>query len=524
MRRLPSALLPVALASGLVLAGCGRVAPASAAKTLVYGTTERVTDMDPASAYDFHTWEILQNICRGLVVYEPGTRNLSPGLAESYAANDKGDEFTFRLRRNLRFSDGTPFDAEAVKWSIDRVARLKGDVSWLVTDFVRQVDVVDRYTVRFSLKEPAAFFPALAATPPYFPVAPKVYPPDRLVHDVDELAGGSPAGLGPYRLVSFERGRELVLEPSPAWRGPQPGVKRIVIRYFADAAAMRAALEKGEVDLAFRSFSPSDIGELSKEPDIVTWRFDGPQIRTLSFETSTLVFSDKRLRQAVAALVDRQEIADQAFRGLSSALYSMIPAGVPWHVPAFKDAYGEKPDPVRAELLLAAAGYSAARPLRFDLWCAPDRYGDSERAMAEALKGQLERSGAIRVTVRTADWATFRDQWKSKQMAAWLLGWYPDYVDPDDYTSPFAGTAESAGMGINFASAAWDGWLAAERGSAQPDARRQIFETIQKAWTDEVPTIPLLQSRLYVFARPGVKDVKLGPTLALSYDTLRLAD
>ncbi len=520
MRRLPSALLFVALASALVLAGCKPAAPASGAKTLVYGTTENVTDMDPASAYDFHTWEILQNTFRGLVTYEPGTTNLAPGLAESYAAGDRGDEYTFKLRRNLRFSDGTPCDAEAVKWSIDRVARLRGDASWLVTDFVRQVDVVDRYTVRFSLKGPAAFFPALAATPPYFPVDPKVFPAERLVHDADELVGGRSAGMGPYELVSFARGREIVLEASPAYRGPQPGVKRIAIRYFADGAAMRAALEKGEIDLVFRGFDPSDIGELSKEPGIVTYRFDGPQIRYLSFETSTLVFSDRRLRQAVAALVDRQQIAD----GLSSALYSMIPAGVSWHEPAFKDAYGEKPDTAKAESLLAAAGYSAASPLKFDLWCAPGRYGDSELVMAEALKAQLETSGAIRVMVRTADWTIFKDQWKGKQMAAWLLGWYPDYVDPDDYTAPFAATAAGAGMGINFGSAEWDQWFAAERSSPQPDARRQIFATIQKAWADEVPTIPLLQGGLYAFARPGVKGVKVGPTLVFSYDALGLAD
>ena len=179
--------------------------------TLVYGTTEKITDVDPANAYDFHTWEIFQNINRGLLSYRPGTTELIPGLAESYSVSDSGDVYTFHLRQGINFSDGTPFDANVVKWSIDRVMRIAGDPSWLVTDFVESVDVVDDYTVRFNLFGPVGFFPSLVASVPYMPVNPNIYPPDSFVNDPSELVGGELVGLGPYRVVSFKRDEEIVL-------------------------------------------------------------------------------------------------------------------------------------------------------------------------------------------------------------------------------------------------------------------------------------------------------------------------
>lgn len=515
-------LLLVLLAAGLALAGCRPARSSATTRTLVYGTTERFTDVDPAHAYDFPTLEILQNVHQGLMACEPGTTNLVPALAASYAANHRGDEFTFKLRRNLRFPDGTPLNAAAVKWSVDRAARLQGDSSWLVTDFVRQVDVVDDHSVRFTLKQPTAFFPALVACAPYFPVSPSAYPADAIAHDPGELKGGRLSGLGPYQAVSFKRDEGLVLEANTSYQGPRPGVQRILIRVFADAAAMRAALERGEIDLVFRGLRPADIEAVSSQSGITVHRSGGPQIRYLCFETSQSVFRDRRLRQAIAALVDRRQLVEQVHPGRAVAAYSMVPAGMAHHVPSFKDAYGEAPDLARADDLLLAAGYTAAAPLRFELWHAPGRYGEADARAAEALKGQLEKSQSVRVTVRGADWPTYKDQWRRRQMPAWLLGWYPDYADADAYTAPLAGTAGSAGVGINFSSTEWDRWFAVEQQSLDPQVRRQAFETLQRAWAEEVPTIPLWQGDLRILARSRVKNVKVSFPLSLDYRSLEL--
>ncbi len=490
-----------------------------AVQTLVYGTTEKVTDLDPASAYDFHTWEIFQNIYQGLLSYPPGETNIVPGLAESYSANAASDQFTFKLRKGLKFTDGTPFKAQAVKWSIDRVMALGGDPSWLVTDFVKSVDVLDDYTVRFNLKGPIAYFPALAATVPYFPVNPNVYPKDKIVRDPSELKGGALVGLGPYKVVSFKRDEEVVLEANPDYYGAQPKIPRIVIRYFADATTMRLALEKGEIDLAYKTLNPSDIADLSKNPNFNTYKLSGPYIRYICFETSESVFKDKRLRQAIGALINRPEIIEKVFLNQNEPLYSMVPKGMIYHTDDFKTTLGDG-NVALANKLLKEAGYSESNPLKFDLWYTPSHYGDTEVNMAEVMKAQFEKSPLVKVNIKSAEWATYKEQWKAKQMPAYLLGWYPDYIDPDNYTAAFAGTTGSKGMGINFSDPEWDALFKKEQTNTDPKVREEVFKKIQKMWTDECPTVPIFQGNLYVFTKKNVKGVKIGPTLIFNYNSL----
>ncbi|HEY9594498.1 MAG TPA: ABC transporter substrate-binding protein, partial [Spirochaetia bacterium] len=251
----------------LFVAMLGLTVSSLGAQTLVYGTTDKISDIDPANAYDFHTWEIFYNTMDGLVGYEPGGSKLVPGLATSWSANADSSEFTFKLRRGVKFSDGTPFDANVVKWTVERNTAIEGDPSWLITDFVKSVDVVDPYTVKFVLKGPVAFFPKLLANPPYYPLSPNTFPEGakgQFVKDPTDLKNGELAGAGAYVMTSFKRDEEIVLQANPSYWGKEPAYKKVVIRYFADATTMRLALEKGEVDLVYKSLNPSDIADLSK--------------------------------------------------------------------------------------------------------------------------------------------------------------------------------------------------------------------------------------------------------------------
>lgn len=487
-----------------------------AKETVVYGTTEKVIDMDPANAYDFHTWEIFYNIYQGLLRYPPGKTNLVPGLAKSYDISADGKEYTFKLRKGLKFTDGTPFDAHAVKWSIDRVIALKGDPSWLVTDFVDHVDVVGKYAVKFVLKNPVAYFPSLAASCPYYPVNPNVYPKDKIIRDPSELKGGKLVGLGPYTAVSFKRDQEIVLEANPNFYGEKPKNDRVVIRYFADATTMRLALEKGEIDFAFKTLNPSDINDLQKSAKIQTIKAQGPYIRYVCFLCDTPPFKDKVLRQAVAAAINRPLVIEKVFLGQNAPLYSMVPMGMWSHIDAFKDAFGDG-NIAKSRKLLASRGYSESKPFIFDLWYTPSHYGDTEVDVAAVLKDQLEATGMMKVNVKSAEWATYRDQWKNKQMPAYLLGWYPDYIDPDNYTAAFAGTAGSRGIGIYFSSPVWDQKFVEGQKETDSKKRTGLYGEIQRMWTDEVPTAPIFQGVLYLFAQKNIRGIMLSPTLQFNY-------
>jgi peptide/nickel transport system substrate-binding protein len=138
------------------------------------------------------------------------------------------------------------------------------------------------------------------------------------------------------------------------------------------------------------------------------------------------------------------------------------------------------------------------------------------------IKAQLEKSRSVKVTIKSAEWVTYKDQWRNKQMPMWLLGWQPVYIDPDNYTAAFAGTAGSKEMGINFSSPTWDTLF--DTGQRQTDAaiREKAFQTLQTLWTEEIPTLPLWQGDLYVFTKPNVSGVKIGPTLIFNYNQLKL--
>ncbi|MGD8471962.1 MAG: ABC transporter substrate-binding protein [Desulfobacteraceae bacterium] len=503
----------------ILLAAIGLVGFASssfAKETLIYGTTEKIIDMDPGKAYDFHTWEIFYNIYEGLMKYKLGETMLEPGLAESYEISADGKEYTFKLREGVKFTDGTVFDANAVKWSIDRVMALEGDPSWLVTDFVDHVDVVDKFSVKFVLKNPVAYFPQLVASVPYYPVNPNIYPKDKLIRDPSELKGGKLVGLGAYQVVSFKRDQEIVLDANPNYYGDKPKNDRIVIRYFADATTMRLALEKGEVDFVFKTLNPSDIADLEKSTKVKTIKAQGPYIRYICFLTDTPPWNNPKLRQAVAAAVNRPQLINKVFLGQNAPLYSMVPMGMWSHTDAFKAKLGDG-NIEKVKKLLKEAGYSESKPLSFDFWYTPSHYGDTEVDIAAVLKNQLEATGVMKVNVKSAEWAAYRDNWSNKVMPVWLLGWYPDYIDPDNYTSAFAGTAGSKGLGIHFSSEKWDKKLVEGQTVTDPAKRTQIYKTIQQWWTQDVPTAPIFQGTLYLFSQKDVAGITISPTLQFIY-------
>jgi peptide/nickel transport system substrate-binding protein len=379
---------------------------------------------------------------------------------------------------------------------------------------------VDPLTVKFTLNGPTAFFPSvIAGNPPYYPLSPGVYPVDKIISDPSELKGGQLVGLGSYKITSFKRDEEVIFEANPDYYGKQPTIKKIIIRYFADATTMRLALEKGDVDLVYKSLNPSDIADLAKNPKIITNKLPGPFIRFLCFETSESVFKDKSLRKAITALINRPEINQKVYLGQNDPLYSLIPKGMLYHTEDFKTAIGDG-NIAMAEKLLTAAGYSKAKPFAFDLWYTPSHYGDTEVNLAEVAKSQLEKTPLVKVTIKSAEWATYKQQFNKKQMSAYFLGWYPDYVDPDDYTAAFAQTDASAGEGIFFSNKDWDALFLKEENTTDSKVRQQLFEQVQKWWTDEVPCAPIFQGNLYVLTQKNVTGVKIGAPLIFRYDSL----
>jgi peptide/nickel transport system substrate-binding protein len=126
----------------------------------------------------------------------------------------------------------------------------------------------------------------------------------------------------------------------------------------------------------------------------------------------------------------------------------------------------------------------------------------------------------MKVTIKSAEWAAYKEKWGNKEMPAFFLGWYPDYIDPDNYTAAFASSDASPGMGIYFSDPEWDALFVKEQSNPDPKVREAVFKELQKRWTVQVPTAPIWQGNLYLFSKPSISGVKIGPPLQFLYSEL----
>jgi peptide/nickel transport system substrate-binding protein len=218
----------------------------------------------------------------------------------------------------------------------------------------------------------------------------------------------------------------------------------------------------------------------------------------------------------VAAAINRPDIIKKVFLGQNAPLYSMVPMGMWTHTDNFKEVFGDG-NIEKSKKLLAQAGFNENNKLKFEFWYTPSHYGDTEVDMAAVLQAQFEATGVMDVSVKSAEWATYKDNWHNQLMPVYLLGWYPDYIDPDNYTAAFAGTSGSWGRGIYFSNQKWYAMFVDENKTADESARAAIFQKIQQMWIDEVPTAPIFQGSLFLFSQNDIHGIKISPTLKFMY-------
>ncbi len=254
--------------------------------TIIIGTTDEVNSLDADDAYAVHDWEILKNTGVALMSYKPGTTELIPGAAADFPTiSEDGKTYTFKLREGIKFADGTPLTAKDYVYSWERLNTLEGQVSGLVQLYVESVEAPDDLTVVYHLKDAYAFFPAVAAAAPFVPVNPNTFPPDQIVQFPEKLDG-----IGPYRMVSYTPGEQMVLEANPNYFGEdKPLIPKVIIRYFADPTTMSQAVEKGEIDVAWRILGAVEATRLQSVQGLTVVKIDAPALRYLVFNHTYMV-------------------------------------------------------------------------------------------------------------------------------------------------------------------------------------------------------------------------------------------
>lgn len=297
-----------------------------------------------------------------------------------------------------------------------------------------------------------------------------------------------------------------------SYYGEPPREHEVIVRYFADSPTMALALQNAEIDIAWKSLSPADKGALEDVDGITVETAGGTEIRYIVYNSTTEPYDNPDVRLGLAKLLDREQLADLAWQGIKVPLFSMVPPGFLGHKPSYEGT--EQVEEGKA--LLASAGFDEDNPLVLDLWYSPTHYGDTEADVAAVIKEQWESSGVVEVNLQFQEWAAYRDAGRAGELPVSLLGWYPDYLDPDNYTNVFAHSPASW-SGSNYNSPEMDALLEAQASELDEAARIAILEEIQDFWVPESPFVPLSQGNLVVAYRDGISNVILDPLALFHY-------
>ena len=517
------------------VAGYYLMAPQTKLKeTLIMGTTDSVeTCLDPARAYDFFGWEIIQSLGCSLVEYKAGAtgtaEDLIPSLATSWTVSDDGLQWTFNLRQGVKYDDGTEFTADDVKYTFDRGIGIADEDGAFVGigygDIIQSVTVVSTYVVRFDLKIPFAAFLSLMACQASYIVDPTYAPKsgdswsvaDVVVYKDGDARGSHPMGLGPYKLKSWSRvagkDTEMTLEANSLyWNAAAgyPKTKTIKITFYADAAGLALAITAGDIDVAFRQLAATDITNMKSNTNLKVWEGTGAFIQYLCMQQKNAPFNNVKARDAVAAAINRSMLVETVFQGQAQKLYSMIPIGMFGHTDAFQ-SIGD-PNYTRTKELLSELGYNENNKFSFTLWYETSGHYPQSPQQALVLKSALEASGVISVTLEGRDWAAYKVKRSEETMEAYIYGWYPDYIDPDDYIYPFVQSSGGSWLHHNYASAQMDQLIAWARGNTTQATRTDLYGQIQDLMVTDVPIIPMYQSSAYAVSKLNVKGVYLDIT------------
>jgi peptide/nickel transport system substrate-binding protein len=481
------------------------------AEQVIVGTTDSWSSFESAWVYSFHDWELFHQCADGLLNTVPGTAGeVEPALAEGYTISDDGLEYTFTLRDGVVFPDGTPLNADAVVFSFERIAgvdeQLGANAGFLYTAYASGVEKIDEMTVKVTFNDVYPFAPQLVATNVW-----KILNPNQW-SATDPGTTNTACGIGPYVITSFTEGEEAIFEVNDTYYGEPPKMDKVIVRYFADSPTMALALQNGEIDVAWKSLAPADLEAMMDVEGVEVETAGGTEIRYVVYNATTPPFDNPVVRLGLAQLLDREVLADLAWQGIKVPLYSMVPPGFLGHKPTYEGTE----DVEAGKALLASAGFTEENPLVMDLWYSPTHYGDTEPDVAAVIKDQLEASGVVEVNLQFLEWAAYRDAGRAGELPVSLLGWYPDYLDPDNYTNVFAHSPASW-SGSYYSNPEMDALLDAQAGELDEATRVSILEEIQDFWVSESPFVPLAQGKLIIAYAEDVSGVVLDPIANLHY-------
>jgi peptide/nickel transport system substrate-binding protein len=500
-------------AAALALAACGGGSDdggggsSGGGGSLTIGTSDKITTIDPAGAYDNGSFAVMNQVYPFLLNTTPGNPDVAPDIAESADFTSPTD-FTVKLKPGLTFANGHDLTASDAKFSIDRIITINdpnGPASLLAN--LASVDAPDDTTVVFHLKVANdQTFPQILSTNVGPVVDEEVLSATALTPDADIVSGK--AFAGPYTITNYDQNNLVSYEANPDYQGSlgKPKTDKVNVKYYSDASNLKLDIQEGNIDVAFRSLSATDIADLRGNDNVQVVDGPGGEIRYITFNFNTQPYGATTpeadpakalaVRQAVADLIDRQELSDQVYKGTYSPLYSFVPQGLTGAITPLKDAYGDGnggPDADKAKATLAAAGVTT--PVALNLQFNTDHYGPSSGDEYALIKDQLDSSGLFDVNLQSTEYVQYSKDRVADVYPAYQLGWFPDFSDADNYLTPFFLNTDTstAFLQNHYKNDAINALIQQEVTTQDPAARQQVIEQIQTEEAKDLATVPYLQ-------------------------------
>ncbi|WP_331757152.1 ABC transporter substrate-binding protein (plasmid) [Streptomyces sp. NBC_01544] len=496
-----------------VLAACGGTGSGNEGKAIVVGTTDQFVatkdnraPLDPAMGYEAGVWNVLRQTVQTLTHVPRGGGQPVPEAARSCTFTDRGNEsYRCKLRSGLTFADGTAVTAEDVKYSINRVIDIKSDSG--PVGLLANIDTIETSgdnEVIFHLKTPDATFPYKLATPAAGIVQKSKYPA------TSPRNGFQVDGSGPYTMKPEVRNDQVVkvlFTRNPHYKGDLKVLNdKVELDLFPDAMAMGKAFDARKIDMMTRTMSPEQAQQMLEQPKdgIKLTEMPGLAIRYLAFDTTDPAVKDKAVRQAIAQVVDRGQIAGQVYHATAEPLYSLIPSSITGHTNSFYNKYGE-PSTTKAAAILQAAGIQT--PVKFALHYTTDHYGSATAAEFQALEKQLNATGLFDVNVQGTPWAKFLPAQMRGDYAVYGMGWFPDFPDPDNYIAPFLD--KNNALNSPYVSVeAQKTLIPQSRRESDRASAAKTFQKLQDIIATDIPILPIWQGKQYVASHDGLTGVE----------------
>ena len=478
------------------------------ANTLVMIIESSPTNLDPRVGLDAQS-ERIDNLIFDDLLSRGDDLNVAPGLAERWEIPDPLT-YVFHLHHGAKFHDGRPLTSRDVKWTFDSLLQGKiRSTKAAVYKYVDHIDAADDFTVIFHMKQTDSTLlwslsDGAMGIVPY--------------GSLDEITL-RPIGSGPFKFVSAETDREVVLERNEEYWGEKAKLARVRFAVVPDETTQALELRKGSGDVAINSLTPDTVATLAKDPNLAVLTGPGTRLAYLGFNVRDPILKDARVRQAIAYALDRRPMIEYLWRGEAQPARSVLPTQS-WAYNG--DVPDYQHDPEKAKALLDAAGYPAVDGVRFHITMKTSTDANT-RLMVAVMQQQLREVGIV-LDIRSFEFATFFSDVQHGAFQMYGLRWIGGNEDPDIFEYAFH-SSKFPPNGANrdyYSNPKVDALIDKARQQIDPQARKPLYAEVQSILAQDLPYINLWYLDNVLVHSSRVRNLTLNP--AGNFDFLRTAE